>query len=52
MQQRQGCDLTGGPLLCSQGYLEGVGAELPATDRSELAESEMRDRVHQALTRK
>ncbi|PNW81008.1 hypothetical protein CHLRE_07g339050v5 [Chlamydomonas reinhardtii] len=33
-------------------YLDGLGAELQATDTKELAESEMRERVHQAITRK
>lgn len=33
-------------------YLDGLGAELQATEVAELAESEMRDRVHQAITRK
>ena len=35
-----------------KGFLDGIGAELQATDVSELLESEMRDRVHQAMTRK
>lgn len=35
-----------------KGFLDGIGAELQATDMSELAESEMRDRVYSALTRK
>lgn len=33
-------------------YLDGLGAELQATDVKELAEHEMRERVHQAITRK
>ncbi|KAG2492042.1 hypothetical protein HYH03_009771 [Edaphochlamys debaryana] len=33
-------------------YLDGLGAELQATDPKELAETEMRERVHQAITRK
>ncbi|EFJ41491.1 actin-depolymerizing factor AdfA [Volvox carteri f. nagariensis] len=33
-------------------YLDGLGAELQATDTKEAGESEMRERVHQAITRK
>ncbi|GIL54958.1 hypothetical protein Vafri_10644 [Volvox africanus] len=33
-------------------YLDGLGAELQATDTREAGESEMRERVHQAITRK
>ncbi|GLC41623.1 hypothetical protein PLESTB_000695500 [Pleodorina starrii] len=33
-------------------YLDGLGAELQATDTKELGEGEMRERVHQAITRK
>ncbi|KXZ54775.1 hypothetical protein GPECTOR_4g845 [Gonium pectorale] len=33
-------------------YLDGLGAELQATDFKELSEPEMRERVHQAITRK
>lgn len=33
-------------------YLDGLGAELQATDLKELGEGEMRERVHQAITRK
>lgn len=39
-------------LPCPQGFLDGVGAELQASDMSELEEGEMKERIHQALTRK
>jgi cofilin len=35
-----------------QGFLDGVGAELQASESQELEESEMKERVHHALTRK
>ena len=37
---------------CTQGFLDGIGAELQASEAQELEEGEMRERVHQALTRK
>ncbi|MEW5304117.1 MAG: hypothetical protein WDW38_003475 [Sanguina aurantia] len=33
-------------------YLDGIGADFQATEFSELAESDMRERVHAAITRK
>lgn len=35
-----------------KGFLDGVGAEIQASEIDELVESEMRERVHQAITRK
>mmetsp|Transcript_15940 Transcript_15940/g.34432 ORF Transcript_15940/g.34432 Transcript_15940/m.34432 type:complete len:317 (+) Transcript_15940:95-1045(+) len=35
-----------------KGYLDGVGCELQASERSELSEAEMCERVHQSLSRK
>jgi hypothetical protein len=35
-----------------KGFLEGIGAELQATDLGEMSEGEMRDKVFQSLTRK
>lgn len=35
-----------------KGYLDGIGADFQATDFSELAESDMRERVAAAITRK
>ncbi len=35
-----------------KGFLDGIGAELQATEPSELTEAEMRERVSQNLTRK
>lgn len=35
-----------------KGFLDGIGAEMQASEASELAESEMRERVYAALTRK
>jgi cofilin len=35
-----------------KGFLEGIGAELQATDLGEMSEQEMRDKVFQSLTRK
>ena len=40
------------PCLPAQGFLDGIGAELQASEAQELEEGEMRERVHQALTRK
>ena len=40
------------PYLPAQGFLDGIGAELQASEAQELEEGEMRERVHQALTRK
>ena len=39
-------------VLAPQGFLDGVGAELQASEPHELEEGEMKERVHQALTRK
>ncbi len=35
-----------------KGFLDGIGAEMQATDLSELSEKDMRDKVFQSLTRK
>lgn len=40
------------PVSLPKGFLDGVGAELQASETHELEEAEMKDRVHAALTRK
>jgi cofilin len=35
-----------------KGFLDGIGAEMQATDLGEMGENEMKEKVFQSLTRK